>query len=637
MNKPHKLVSLFIVLFITVGAVTPAVFNGNVVTTYTPIDTGLISATNYQVTVNTFNQLMAFNDDDFQFIVKNGTLPLNNAWVRLYDNTTMALEYQGFTDGNGKLNISNVAPGGYIWNVSHPLAVDTPDASGTLVSNGPEAYVNYVFGNVDWQNDEDDFEVTVRDIQGRLAYNLNLSILFESNGTLYEQAEVLDGKAAFWDLPNGFYEWELRVLYDPVYAGYLLASGTLEANGTQQLALNHIGPITGDPDYYDLEVFTYYETSLIPIVGAIVEVTFKNGTIIDTKVTPANGSVIFIDLPVAFINWSITYLGQPVGLGSYYRDLTDVSSDILPPVIVSPGDKEYLLWDENVTITWHVEDRYPDTLQVLVDGEENMSISWVNSTYDFVYNVSYYFGELEIGNYEVTLVATDQNSNTAQDTITVRIYENVTPVIEGPGPVEFYFTETGETLSWNITDDYPDMYTVTNNGSLFASGDIDPDEPIVTIGLSGLAVGVHNFTIQVNDTSGNTASHSVLVTVIGDTTPPVIVFEPSDVRYAQGDINIVRNWTVTDESKDFYVVTVDGAVIVNASWTSETIAFDFSGLSAGTHEVVLSVTDLGGNTVVSTVMVYVSMPTVERYLLAIAIGAAVLIGLAAIVWYIRFR
>jgi hypothetical protein len=637
MNKPHKLVSLFIVLFITVGAVTPAVFNGSVVTTYTPIDTGLVSATNYQVTVNTLNQLMAFNDDDFQFIVKNGTLPLNNAWVRLYDNTTLALEYQGFTDGNGKLNISNVAPGGYYWNVSHPLAPSTPDASGTLVSDGPEAYVNYVFGNVDWNNDEDDFEVTVRDVQGRLAYNLNLSILFDNNGSIYEQAEVLGGTASFMNLPDGLYDWELRVLYDPVYEGYLLDSGTLEANGTQHLAFNRIGPVTGNPNYYDLEVFTYYETSLIPIVGAIVELTFKNGTIIDTKVTPANGSVLFVDLPVAFVNWSISYLGQPVGLGSYYRDLTSVSYDIRPPVIVGPGDKEYLIWSKNVTVTWHVEDDYPDTLQVLIDGEESMNTTWVDSTYDFVYNISYYFGEFEIGNYEVTLVATDQNSNTLQDTITVRIYENVTPVIDGPDPVEFYFTDTGKTLSWNITDDYPNMYTVTDNGSLFSSGEIDPDEPIVTALLSGLAVGVHNFTIHVNDTSGNSASHWVLVTVIGDTTPPVFVFEPGDVRYAQGDRNIVRNWTVTDQSKDFYVITVDGAVIVNASWTGETITFDFSGLSAGTHTVVLSVTDLGGNTVTSTVMVYVSMPTVERYLLAIAFGAVVLIGLVALIWYIRVR
>jgi hypothetical protein len=637
MNKAHKFSSLFIVLFILVGSAAPAMFVGFADTSFEPVDAHQVSATNYQVTINNLNRLMAFNDDDFQFIVRNGSLPLNNAWVRLYDNTTMNLEYQGFTDGNGKVNITNVDVGTYQWNVSHPLAVGTPDASGSIVSDGPEAIVDYVFGNVDWENDEDDFDFTIRDIEGRLAYNLNLSVLHASNGTIYDQTEITDGTAQFMDLPDGFYDWELRVLYDPVYDGYLLDSGSVEANGTQALALNRIGPISGEPDYYDLEVFTYYETSLIPIVGAEIEVTFKNGTVIDTKTTPANGSVIFLDLPVAFINWTIEYLGQPVGLGSYYRNLTAVDSDIRDPVILSPGDQEYLLWEENVTITWTVQDEYPDTLRVLVDGKLNHSLSWVNSTYDFVYNVSEYFTEFEIGEYEVTLEAIDENLNTALDTIHVRIYENVTPVIDSPEPFEFYFTETDNVLRFNITDDYPDVYRLTKNGTEIETGDIDPDEPFVEYGLVGLSVGVHNFTLYANDTSGNSAASWVLVTVIGDTTPPEIVFEPDSVYYARGDTNIIRNWTATDESKDYYTIAVDGDVIVNTTWAADKIEFDFSGLSTGSHNVTLTVYDLGGNTASSTVSVFVSIPTVQTYLTAIAIGVAVLVGVIFVIWYIRFR
>ena len=637
MNKPHKLASLFVVLFIIVGAATPAVFNGSVVTTCDPIDSGVVSATNYQVTINRLNQLMAFNDDDFQFIVRNGTLPLNNAWVRLYDNTTMTLERQGFTDGNGKLNITNVDIGVYKWNVSHPLATGTPDATGYIESDGPEAFVSYVFGNVDWENDDDDFDVTIRDIQGRLAYNLNLTITNQTDGTLYDQVALTDGTESFMDMPEGLYDWELSVLYDPEYEGYVLDSGSLESNGTQRLALNRIGPITGDPNYYDLEVFTYFETSLVPIVGATVDLTYKNGTPIASKLTPANGSVIFLDLPVAFINWSITYLGQPVGAGDYHRDLTDVSADIRDPVITSPGDQEYLLWDENVTITWHVEDEYPDTLSVFVDDELSLSTAWVNTTYDFVYNVSHYFDDFTIGEYEVKLVAVDENFNSAEDIIQVRIYENVTPIIESPEPFEFYFTDTGYSLDWNVTDDYPDMYVVLRNGTDFESGDIDPDEPVVSVGLSGLAVGVHNFSITVNDTSGNHASDWVLVTVIGDTTPPVIVFEPDDIHYARGDRNVIRNWTITDVSKDYYTITIDGVLLVNTTWDSSRIEFDFSGLSTGVHTVNLTVYDLGGNSVSSIVMVYVSIPTVQRYLTAIGIGAAVLIGVAILFWYLRFR
>ncbi len=637
MNRFHKLSSILILLFILAGTAAPAVFNGGLDPAIQPINTHQTSATNYQVSIYNLNELMAFNDDDFRFVVKNGTVALNNAWVRLYDNATLTLEYQGFTDGNGNVTFSNVDPGTYKWNISHPLATGTPDATGFIVSDGPEAFVNYIFGNVDWQNDDDDFDITVRDIRGRLAYNLNLSITNQTDGSLYDQVVLTDGTESFMDMPEGMYDWELSVLYDPEYAGYVLDSGSLESNGTQRLALSRIGPITGNPDYYDLEVFTYFETSLVPIVGATVEVTHKNGTVIGTKITPVNGSVLFVDLPVAFINWTITYLGLPVGEGSYYRDLTDVSADVRDPIITGPGDQEYLLWEENVTITWHVEDEYPDSLSVFVDNELSLSTGWVNATYDFVYNVSHYFDEFAIGVYEVKLVAIDENFNSAEDIIQVRIYENITPVIEGPEPFEFYFTETGHSLQWNITDDYPDAYVVLQNGTDFESGDIDPDEPVVTISLNRLAVGVHNFSLTVNDTSGNSASHWVNVTVIGDTTLPVIVFEPGDVYYARGDTNIIRNWTITDDSKDYYTITVDNVLIVNATWVTSRIEFDFSGLSTGVHTVNLTVYDLGGNSVSSIVTVRVSIPTVQRYLTAIGVGAAILIGVAVLFWFVKYR
>ena len=137
----------------------------------------------------------------------------------------------------------------------------------------------------------------------------------------------------------------------------------IESNGTQLLVYQSIGPLTGDPYLFDLEIFTYYETSIAPIIGADIELTFYNGTVIDTRVTPANGTIIFIDLPIAFINWSISSGGQPVGLGDYSYNLTTVASDVRDPTITGPGDHSYLIDAENITLTWTVEDEFPDSHQ----------------------------------------------------------------------------------------------------------------------------------------------------------------------------------------------------------------------------------------------------------------------------------
>jgi hypothetical protein len=189
----------------------------------------------------------------------------------------------------------------------------------------------------------------------------------------------------------------------------------------------------------------------------------------------------------------------------------------------------------------------------------------------------------------------------------------VTPVIEGPDPVEFTFSETGYSLSWNVTDDYPSMYEIRKNNESLVNGTIDLDEPVIEYSLDGLEIGVHNFSLSVNDTSGNTAIHYVLVTVLGDAVDPVITYTPADIYYAQGDKHQVFNWTATDDFMDYYEILVDGEVVLTEDWTTNLIEFDFSGLSEGEHNVALRVYDLGGNMAESIVMVFVFGCAISNY------------------------
>lgn len=637
MSKIHRAFAfLFLVLFV-VSVTTPVAFNENLSLGTASEKQFEPAATNFVVDIRIYNNLMAFNDDDFEFRVRNGTTPLNNAWVRLYNTTSGLLEDELQTDGNGYARFINLPQGTFQWNVSHPSDTVTPDKTGQIVSDGPEANVQILFGNIDWENDDDDLNATITDIENKPANNLNFSIHRTSDDSIWNQVEVVNGRADFTDLPEDSYIWKVSVLNDPTYAGYLLASGIVESNGTQLLVHQNIGPLIGDSDYLDLEVFTYYETSLSPIVGADVEVTYKNGTAYDSKVTPANGTVIFADLPIEFINWTVTYLGQPVGLGNYSYDLTTLESDVRDPVITGPGDLDVLLGTENVTLTWTVEDEHPSSIKVYVNGFLNVTTDWVNTTYDYVYNVSASFPEFIIGYYEIKLSAIDLNSNFAEDIITLRFYENVTPVIEGPEPVEFVFGETGHSLSWNVTDEYPNMYDIRNNDEPFANGTINPDEPVIRISLDGLEVGIHNFTLYANDTSGNVAMHSVLVTVLGDDVSPVISYTPPDIYYTQGARNQVYNWTATDDFMDYYVILVNGEVIVTDDWTTANIAFDFSGLSQGQHNVTLRVYDRSNNMAESTVKVYVSASTASVYLTWIAGITAGVIAIIVIIWFVRYR
>ncbi|MHA1637675.1 MAG: hypothetical protein ACTSUB_06625, partial [Candidatus Thorarchaeota archaeon] len=119
---------------------------------------------------------------------------------------------------------------------------------------------------------------------------------------------------------------------------------------------------------------------------------------------------------------------------------------------------------------------------------------------------------------------------------------------------------------------------------------------------------------------------------------PVITYAPDTVYYPRGQVTAIRNWTATDDYMDYYTIEVDGIEHVNAEWNSEVIEFDFAGLDdITTHNVTLTVYDLGGNSAISTVEVIVSPATAILGITLMA-GLAVIVVVAGIfVWFVKYR
>ncbi|MFW9887974.1 MAG: hypothetical protein ACFFER_07320 [Candidatus Thorarchaeota archaeon] len=644
MSLARRTFALFVVLVVTAGAMTPILAQSPLMMVTIKQTSHEMAATNLQVEYEVYNNLKAYNDDDFSFLVYNTTETqiIGNATVALYYAGNASLYGFHFTSpADGTAKFIDVPIGTYIWNVTLEGALGGYDPSlystGILESDGPDATADVLIGNVDWENDDDDLSATVYDLDGYPAEGLNFTHVNQTSGIVYiEQTVPANGSVAFWDIPLGNYTWKVIVPFGD-YLGYAITQQNFISNGTQLLTDKRLDQITGDERYYDLEIEAYYETSLDPIDGVLVNVTYHNGTVIDEQTTPANGSVIIIDLPVAFINVSITFGGVPIGVGVVWYNLTTVSFDIRKPIIIGPDDVQVLVNATNVTLAWYLEDEFPDEIVVSFDGAESLTENWNMTSYDFTFNVSQAVPEFVIGEYEIVLEAFDENGNEMKDFVNFRVYENISPTIEGPEDVEFYFSETGFSLTWNVTDEFMNMYVLTRDGTEVANGALDPGFPFVTYGLDNLAIGVHVFRLLVNDTSGNNATDDVIVTVNRDDIVPIITYTPPDLAYAQGAKNIIRNWTAIDDFKSTYTIAIDGIVYVSEDWESETIEFDFAGLSAGVHEVTLTVHDLGGNSASSTVTVSVGMSDELYYITAVGIGAVVLVVIAAGVWYVRYR
>ncbi|TFG14596.1 carboxypeptidase regulatory-like domain-containing protein [Candidatus Thorarchaeota archaeon] len=628
-KKAQLLASIIILLFATSSAM-PFLIDDGPATTIDDIHIPMtLSATDLVVENRTFNYNKEFNDDDFFFEVNNGTQPIAGANVSLY-NATDDTKYDTLaTVGDGSAVFYNVPQGTYKWNVTWDEAPEAVE-EGVMVSDGPEAFADVEIGNLDWENDDDDLNATVVDIDGDPAEGLDFQIVFRDNSTIWSQQSLdADGEASFTEIPIQNYTWKVVVPFGD-YAGTELLAENFTADGTQLLSAQRLGLLGGDPEYYDLEVFTYYETSLFPLSDALVNVTFKNGTEIESKTTPSNGTVLILDLPAAFVNWSVIYNLEELASG--YQNLSVSTSDLRSPVIESPGDIDVLYDNATITVTWQIYDEYPSEIVILIDGGVNDTRTWTNET-EFTFNAT----GIAIGTYEITIQLEDQNGNSAEDTISLRVYEDTPPVVEGPDDVEFYRFEAGYSLRWNVSDDYLDSYWILRNDEMAKNGSINPAQPFVTISLDNLGLGVYNYYFVVNDTSGNEASDNVTVTVKRDDVAPEIIYSPDTVIYNRGDLNVIRNWTAEDDYKKNYTISVDGFIVEQGEWTSENIEFDFAGLADGVHYVKLTVYDVGGNSASDTVEVIVGPPLVILGIYTIVGVVVVALVIAVVYWYAKIR
>ncbi|MFW9799596.1 MAG: hypothetical protein ACFFD9_04120, partial [Candidatus Thorarchaeota archaeon] len=395
-----------------------------------------LADTNLIVTDVVDNLDKEYDDDDFIFHVYNYTHIIGDANVSLYFANTSLYQSKLTSPADGRCEFLDVPQNSYTWNVTLEVALGGFDPSefetGTIVSDGPDATASVKVGNIDWDDDDDDLEATVLDINDAPAEGLNFTVVFEVNGSIYSETTLgANGNVSLWDIPEDEYKWQV-IVPSGDYLGTVIVEGDFQSNGTQKFSRQTLSQIAGDSDYYDLEVFAYMETSHAAIEGVLVNVTFYDGTQVGAQTTPSNGTVLFIDLPITYINVSITYVGVHIGASPHAYNLTDVSYDIRAPIVTGPSDFDVLLWETNVTLTWNLEDEYPSEISVLVNGVEKASQSWNVTPYEYTFNLTDAVPSFQIGQYEVQLTATDQNSKPTEHVVIVTAYENVTPTIEGP-------------------------------------------------------------------------------------------------------------------------------------------------------------------------------------------------------------
>ncbi|MFW9993961.1 MAG: S8 family serine peptidase [Candidatus Odinarchaeota archaeon] len=183
----------------------------------------------------------------------------------------------------------------------------------------------------------------------------------------------------------------------------------------------------------------------------------------------------------------------------------------------------------------------------------------------------------------------------------------VDPVISAPAD---FTIEAGDssTLDFTLTAAIPGNYTLylddaVNKTDNWTSG------TVITVILGNLPLGVHNFTLVVQDTSGTVFIRTVFVTV-EDTVDPVITYTgPDSITFVVGSTGNTFTFNATDLYPGNFTLYQNGTGVFTDEWTSGvaiTIDLDELSLSVGTYNFTLVVQDTSNNTASLTVTVTVT-------------------------------
>lgn len=174
-----------------------------------------------------------------------------------------------------------------------------------------------------------------------------------------------------------------------------------------------------------------------------------------------------------------------------------------------------------------------------------------------------------------------------------RPYDSETPVIfNPPDDLEYVEGSVGNTIRWVPMDNTPHSFIVLQNGTIFRSGRWYGSA--ITIYVDNLEVGVHNFTLVVNDTSENYVSDTVFVFVLVDSIPPIID-EIGDVMLVDNFANHTLEWNVSELNPSIYEVYRNGTLIDIGNWEDSTFAYVLHAIPVGTYNYTIVLIDIREN------------------------------------------
>jgi hypothetical protein len=291
--------------------------------------------------------------------------------------------------------------------------------------------------------------------------------------------------------------------------------------------------------------------------------------------------------------------------GDVVQDTTYVTVTNVLPVITMPATAaiELTTLGNNLSSTITDLSTGATNYWLFQNGSLNQTDSWVHNV-----PIEWEVDGLAEGIYNFTIVVNDGYGLNVSGTTILTVF-NLAPVITMPATAAIELTTLGNNLSSTITD----LSTGATNYWLFQNGSLNQTDSWVhnvpiEWEVDGLAEGIYNFTIVVNDGYGLNVSGTSILTVFN--LAPVITI-PATAAIDGNTGGNVLSCTIADQSigaTTIYVVYRNGIPVQSGFWVPNIpVVWDADGLAAGSYNFTIVATDglglTGRGTTIATVSV----------------------------------
>lgn len=278
-------------------------------------------------------------------------------------------------------------------------------------------------------------------------------------------------------------------------------------------------------------------------------------------------------------------------LGHIITDTVYVYVSVQPPTLVDYGSVSYNVGQTGNQIEWVGTSNYPGTYSITDYNYYTVASGSWSSGVPIYFNVD----GLSTGTYWYQITLLDSYGNSVYDTVYVYVSSSPLGISDNVnGALNYVSGTTGHSISWTGTGTNPSTYTLTDeNYNTIATGSWSSNVP-VTINVDGLSQGIHQYTMEMQDTYGNSVYDTVYINVFSPTANPLS--HPADINYNQGTTGNSIVWNVNSTGSTYhYSITQNGApVVTNIASSSSSIVQNVDGLSVGTYNYTVNLKDFNG-------------------------------------------